>query len=319
VALEHFPTLASIYEHSRAQINAMRQALAGLSVIDPRVRTVAVSGSLGRMEALPHSDADLIVVLADDVPPGTQREQAMQTVWEVLQPLGLPQPKSTGIFASPTTVSELTDPATIGKVADDVAIFGKRMQMLLDVQPVFGEKAYTSVLDAVSRRYADADGRYLRNDLIRYYRSLCVQEQWTFGARGGGWFVRDIKTRNSRVLLYAGLLFLLGESRNRLDWLRDRLQLTPLERIAAVYTANDDPLFMNIAAPYERFLTMMGNADVRAALGVAAPVDPEDVRNAPQVYEILRANAESLATELVRFLLARQGEWGGQFFRGLFF
>jgi hypothetical protein len=288
-------------------------------VTDPRVMTVAVSGSHGRMEALPHSDADLIVILTDDVAPGPDREQMMQSVWEVLYPLGIPRPKSSGIFASPTTVSELTDPATIGKVADDVAIFGKRMQMLLDVQPVFGEEAYANVLDAVLRRYVGDAWRYLRNDLMRYYRSLCVKEQWTFGERGGGWFVRDIKTRHSRVLLYAGLLFLLGESRNRLDWLRYHLQLTPLERIAVVYTANDDPLFVNIAAPYERFLTMMGNADVRAALSAAAPVDPEDVRNAPQVYKDLRANAESLATELVRFLLARRGEWGEQFFRGFFF
>jgi hypothetical protein len=323
LSLEHFPTLASVYESSRERIIAVRHCLADLARTEPRVLAVAVSGSLGRLEALPHSDADLIVILADDVTPGPDQARAMESVWNALQPLGLPRPKKSGIFASPTTPSELTDPSTIGKIADDVAIFGKRMQMLLDVQPLYGQDAYANLLDAVLRRYASEDWSYLRNDLMRYYRSLCVQEQWTFGERGGGWFVRDVKTRHSRVLLYAGLLFLLGESDketvDRVGWLSAYLRLTPLERIAAVYSANDDPHFENVAVPYERFLTMMGNPDVRAALSAAAPAGPDEFREPPKVYEDLRANAESLATELVRFLLARRAEWGERFFRGLFF
>ncbi len=329
LSLEQFPTLATVYESSRARISALRHCLADLARTEPRVLTVAVSGSLGRMEALPHSDADLIVILADDVPPGPEREQALAAVWTVLQPLGLPRPKTSGVFASPTTPGELTDPSTIGKVADDVAIFGKRMQMLLDVQPLCGQDVYANVLEAVLRRYSSAspddasDWRYLRNDLMRYYRSLCVQEQWTFGERGGGWFVRDVKTLHSRVLLYAGLLFLLGESgketRDPVGWLSAQLRLTPLERIAAVYAANDDPHFENVAAAYERFLTMMGNPDVRAVLSAAAPAGPDEFRQPPQVYEELRANAESLATDLVRFMLSRRTEWGEQFFHGLFF
>jgi hypothetical protein len=329
LSLEHFPTLAAVYEHSRERIVALRHCLADLARTEPRVLAVAVSGSLGRLEALPHSDADLIVILADDVPPGPSRDEAMEAVWKALQPLGLPRPKTSGIFARPTTPSELTDPSTIGKVADDVAIFGKRMQMLLDVQPLYGQETYAILLDAVLRRSASGspddagDWRYLRNDLMRYYRSLCVQEQWTFGERGGGWFVRDVKTRHSRVLLYAGLLFLLGESGketvDRVGWLSAHLRLTPLERIATVYAANNDPHFANVAAPYERFLTMMGNPNVRAALSLAPPTGSDDCRQVPQVYEDLRANAESLASELIRFMLARRDEWSEQFFRGLFF
>ncbi len=321
-AKEAYPALAEARRRSLRLLAAMGGLLRGLPLRTADVLCVSVSGSLGRLEAGPHSDADLIVLVAD----GAARAGAMNAVWETLSPLNLPRPKAAGIFATATTRAELLDPATLGRVVEDVGVFGKRMQLLLDAQPVYGADAHRDVVRAILERYATGFGTWdtLLNDLVRYYRSLCLEAQWDFGARGGGWYVRDLKRRHSRATLYAALLFLLGESNKEKDdkitWLAGRLGRTPLDRIAEVYAANDDPHFGRVAAAYDCFLAGMNDATVRAELAGAAPAKPEDLTcPAPASYAALDANARALAGEFLRFVLARRDDWGERFFTHLLF
>jgi len=310
----------------------MRESLAQLPLRAPGIVTVAVSGSLGRLEAGPHSDGDLIVVLADDVPPGDARASAMRIVWEALAPLRLPPPRPTGIFTTPTTRAELCDPSSLGRVADDVPTFGKRFQLLLDAHPIYAADNHAALVRALVERYATGfvardPGKvwtYLLNDLVRYFRSLCLESQWDFSARGGGWYVRSLKLRHSRVAIYAGLLLLLGESgkekRDKVGWLTARLSRTPLERIAEVYVANGDSHFLRVAEAYDRFLARMGDPAVRAELAAAAPPGPHAFpAPEPGAYAELHANSRALIGELVRFVLARRRDWGDRFFEYLLF
>jgi hypothetical protein len=308
----------------------MRDCLAQLPRLAPEVLTVGASGSSGRLEAGPRSDADLIVVLADG-PPTRPRGETMQIVWRLLAPLGLPQPDPAGIFAGPATQEELCGLSSVGRVAEEPAVFGKRIQLLLDTQPVYGDEHYAALLAEVVARYATGfvarDARkgwtYLLNDLVRYFRSLCVLSQWDFSPAGGGWYWRSAKLRHSRVALYAGLLFLLGEcSKERADkvgWLLPRLRLTPLERIASAYLANNDPHFARVARPYDRFLARMSDPDTAAALAAAAPRGPEELSAPPPAYAELHASSRELMGELVRFVLARRDDWGDEFFEHLLF
>jgi hypothetical protein len=332
VRLERYPALAAAWERSRLLLARARACLADLPRRAPEVVAVAASGSLGRMEAGPHSDGDLIVVVADDVPPGAARGAALAAVWDALAPVGLPPPKRTGIFATATTRAELCDPASIGRVADDVATFGKHFQLLLDTQPVHGAEAYTALVRNLIERYATGfvapdpgkEWVYLLNDLVRYFRSLCLESQWDFAPRGGGWYVRSLKLRHSRVVIYAGLLFLLGEcSKEKCDkvgWLAARLGRTPLERLAGVYAANGDAHFGRVATAYERYLARMADPVVRAELAAAAPAGWDALAGPqPPAYAELHANSRALIGELLRFLLARRDAWGERFFEYLLF
>ena len=305
---DDYPELAAAWERSRVLHIQIRALLEQSSGRLPGVRAVAVSGSLGRMEAGPHADADLLVVADDDAP----RDRAMAAVWDALAPLGLSRPKATGIFATPVSPAELLDPATVGRVVEDVGVFGKRIQLLLDAQPVYGFAAHERLTRAVAERYLAGGRRYLLNDLIRYYRSLCLEAQWDFGDRGMGWYGRDLKLRHSRAVMYAALLLLIGEVEGEDDpagWLAARLARTPLERLAGVYAAHGDPRFGRVATVYDRFVAATGDGRVRAELKAAAPAGPADLDRPPPSYVALSENARELTGELARFVLARGGRF----------
>jgi hypothetical protein len=330
--LPRYPALSAARERSCRLHAQMRDCLAALSRSAPEVLTIAVSGSLGRLEAGPHSDADPIVVLADDLPARADRAAVMNEVWDLLEPLSLPRPDPAGIFAGPITRAALCDPSSVGRIVEDPGVFGKRIQLLLDTQPIYGSQRYAELVRSIVERYAigfvarDAgkEWAYLLNDLIRYFRALCVQAQWDFAPAGGGWYWRSSKLRHSRVLLYAGLLFLLGESskerQDKVGWLTARLRLTPLERIASVYLANDDPHFEPLAAAYDRFLARMSDPGTGVALTAAAPRRADDLAAPPPpAYAELHANSRVLMAELLRFVLGRRGGWGDAFFEYLLF
>ena len=123
--------------------------------------------------------------------------------------------------------------------------------------------------------------------------------------------------------MYAGLLALLGEcSKERQDkvtWLRGRLKMTPLERLAWVYAANKDWGFFRVAGYYDTFLHLLNKPGVREEL----TLDPEGHAYAERYklthFAALKANSEGLVAELMRFILARRSEWTERFFEYLLF
>jgi hypothetical protein len=215
-------------------------------------------------------------------------------------------------------------------VVEEPALFGKRFQLLLDTRPVFGTGAYHRLVRVVLDRYAAGfvaddphkEWVYLLNDLVRYFRSLCLECQWDFSTGNEGWYIRNAKLRHSRVVMYAGLLFLLGacsqERRDKVGWLLRHLDKTPLERLEWVYEHHGDPHFPRIATAYDRFLACLEVPANRAALIAAAPPVPP-VPEVPPLYAELHAGSRQLLAELLRFVLARRGEWSEGFFEYLLF
>ncbi len=313
-----FPALAAARAWSEAALARLRVALADLGRDWPEVATVAVSGSLGRLEAGPHSDADVLVILSTAASDDGAAE-LMQVIWDALARADLPRPKPTGIYATPATVADLCSTATLGQIAEDVPTFGKRLQLLLDARPVYRPDACRDLQAAVLRRYATGFGNWdhLLDDLIRYFRSLRVRDRWYFDSGKGGWYTRSVKSEHSRLLLYAGLLLPLGGAGERLA---EYVALTPLERVARVYAEHGDPHFERVAVAYERFLAVLADPEQRARLGAEPPATVADLcRAAPLGYDELLANARGLRRELLRFVLARQADWGADFMARVFF
>ncbi len=328
------PTLTYAYRWSNDMMEQMKKCLLPLAETAPDVSIAAVSGSLGRLEGMAHSDCDLIVVVNDEAIHEPARCQyAMQSVWDALEPLGMPLPKSTGIYVTPASHSQICDHDTLGMIADDKNIFGKRIQLLLDTKPVYGEENYQELVRGVLERYAAGflihdqkkEWVYLLNDLIRYFRSYCAWHQFDLTNDPiDSWHMRNTKLRNSRIPMFAALIFLLGEcskeKKDKISWLHEHLSLTPLQRIERVYQLNNDDSFNIYLDAYEYFMAQINSHEVRKVLVEACPDSLDELSNMelPE-YNKLHANSDTIIKELTRFVLDRRGDWSDAFFEYLLF
>ncbi len=332
--LSHCPTLAFAHDYTLDLIQRMEQALAPLADGANGVTCAIASGSIGRLEAMGHSDCDLMVIVDADTADDPRRSRAaMDAVWTALEPLRIPLPKSTGIYSVPASQAQICDHDSLGRVADDKNIFGKRMQFLLDARPVFGRPAYEDLIDGLLQRYAAGFLEYdprkewvcLLNDILRYFRSYCAWHQYDLSFDPiDSWFVRNAKLRNSRLLMFAALILLLGEcSKEREDkigWMRERLHLTPLQRLQYVFDANGDDGMKRILPAYDRFLALLRKDAVREALIQARPRTlKERHQTRLEPYEEMKDCSRVLMRELTRCVLDRRDDWSERFFEYLLF
>ena len=331
--LHRSPNLERAWLQSREWLTQIRDTLR--SGPDwPGVETMYVVGSLGRMECVRGSDCDLVVVLRDDCSPNdTAIVCGLDALWERLEQIGVQRPKAHGIYARPTSVGALWNPDSIGQVDESIDVFGKRIQLILEGQPVYADSACQRLLQQMLTRYAGGplphptvgsdDSKqwsYLLNDLIRYFRSLCVRTQWLRDP--AEWTVLNTKLRHSRLLSYAGLLLLLGEASsrtgNKLEWLASRMRMTPMERIAWVFGEHGSQRqFANIAHYYDTFLEAMD----AGCLSPESEQRPASIQEsiAGQDFQKLKQNSTALIQELLQFICDRRGDWKSRFFEFLVF
>lgn len=328
VDLTAFPALAENWAKSRDRVREIREHLRKVAM--PRgVRTLAVTGSLGRMEYAEESDCDLLVVLTEDVRRDRPAaEAAYAQVWDVIKPVAPIPPKPTGTFATPTSEEHLCDKRHVGAPDEDLRELAKRQLLLLETQPVYNDEEYEKLVTGVVNTYAEGyvdkkpakEWVFLLNDLIRYFRSLCVNYQWDFRTDHVKWPLRNTKLRHSRLAMYGGLLLLLGqcslETTDKVAWLRDRLKMTPLERIAWTYACNEPGAIAKLLGFYEKFLARISTSEVREALNKADDESYAKRYENPH-YAELKENSDGFVTELLRFTLARSGTWSSRFFEYL--
>ena len=313
--------MAHAWDASRAACEEARDRLASAD-LPAAVLTIAVSGSWGRMEKTAFSDCDLAIFVRSDgleeTAPERELDAIYQRVWQVLQPLDLRRPRDGGIFSKAASVEKLTDAGSRGRIEENVATFGLRVQLLLDMQPLYGDLAFADLCRDVAQRYADPRSaveapqtwRYLIHDLLRYYHSLWVHYHWSDRNDPGRWRLRCLKLRHNRVLNIAGLLAAIAVApRDTHAVTAPGHGWTPLERLAQTYAHCEDENFDRIAVAYDRFVDAMNDSGVRAALSAPSRQPPEEWPIDCEVFTALDANAESLARELRRFFGAHTERW----------
>jgi predicted nucleotidyltransferase len=339
--------LLSNWNYSARTLSAAAAALEA-SPLDDCIASIVVAGSLGRMEAAAYSDCDIIVVVDDETDPNSEQSaKALSNVWQRLEALELRLPKSWGIFSNACNTAALTQPESLGDLNESRDIFGKRIQLLLDCQPVYERQNITQIPDlstyssfrslqkyvvdwyatAFVNAHKDKQWTYLLNDLIRYFRSYAAWHQFKLTVEhDDSWYIRNAKLRTSRLIMYAGLLFLLGESSRigfgKPKWLLDHLTLTPLERVLYAfarhgYAQADTQRFLE---NYNAYFETMRDPQVRASLVDSTPTQVTELP--PQFnasYAIVAEHAAQLQTALMKFTLSRLPHWHPKFTEYLVF
>lgn len=316
--LSRYAALAAAEFFSKTTIENTRAAIAN-SPPPAAIKILAAAGSLARKEASEQSDLDLIMVTADDV----EVDEAELAAWrdQLCDDLNIDKPNPNGVFIKSVPYSRLV--STAGYAKEDYGDVAKRVLTVLESQWLFGEDDYHRLIDEVLNCYAE-DVRtgphkvflFLLNDIIRFFRALCVNYEHTKSeTMDGKWPIRNLKLRHSRVLMYFSMVAALGslspvDEPDKIPRLRSLIAMPPLRRLHAAYQLSGDGGFDRVAELYDLFLKRMSDPAVRnQLLGLEYGARKESA-----LFEELRINSGELATELARFYETRRNQWNPKFF-----
>lgn len=327
LVLECYPTLARGRRYALARLAELRERFGAEAAGFEQILTIALGGSLGRLEAHPDSDLDCLIVARADAD-GRQLASEVARALEILDGIGLKAAKSAGIYRRPVDAAALTDPTQHGSLAEPAEVFGSRMQLLLDARAVLHEASFATLRRAVVEWYGDhfleADPRRgwtsLSNDIGRYLHAYAGWQQFKFEADAGdNWHLRQAKLRSTRLITFAGLMFLLGHSNARADkraWLLERLPLTPIGRLSEIMCRYDANAFKRLLDAYEATQAAMADTAHRRAL-LSRDTAPGAIEQR-EPYEVVEAE-RTLSRILTQFLLERSNDWDPRFFERVLF
>lgn len=224
---EGFSNLRGAYDVSTTVTKSLRQALASLST---DIATVAVCGSVKRLEAHSGSDLDFIVVVDDRQKPvpETVRLNLYRNVWESLRThpelASFATPKPGGLFSVCASWKDLTDGEMKGVIDEPITTFGHRIHLLMDAVAVSGDDRFAELQEDLFEWYQESDVtnrfgdqspfEWLKQDVLRYWYSLRARSFWLFRDNQIKSNVVNLKLRSSRYLQISAFLL-------RLQWAQE--------------------------------------------------------------------------------------------------
>jgi hypothetical protein len=264
----NFPNLYAARELTARRLAERRASLAELPH-DEDVSLVLM-GSWGRSEVTSGSDDDFMLLVQGDA-----RMDVRPSLAEVKTVLDR-APGDQGIFGEPVSSRRIIE--KIGLEDDSNSNLSRRMLFLLESCYATREDIYDLVREELLDRYLDQSvkhyrpPRFLLNDVVRYWRTMCVDFAGKERAGPEKWGLRNAKLRTARKVLFAGgLLPVFQCATLRADempaFLRASLAMPPVDRIAAAFLQHDapDPGGRALGA-YDDFLGLLDDESFRAEL-----------------------------------------------------
>ena len=268
--------------------------------------TLVFAGSLGRKEASEASDLDPFLLAAE--PQVEICNKILHELENIANSLGLDL-GSPGLFSDCCSTRDLL---SIGGNAETNYLFTRRMLTFIECVGISLKNnlfALTKeqILDKYLKELQPGEDKrpiFLINDLIRYYRTICVDFEYKKTEEGKPWAVKLTKLRHSRKLIYFSTLLPLLESMHikneqRIDWLRNQFYLyTPLERIIMLIEKHGDEKDWEILTYYNKFLEFMSDEEWREALDKISFKNRKNEKS----YRTMRNNARAFRESFNKFI-----------------
>jgi hypothetical protein len=241
---------------------ALRQILKDRLFTDPAL-TVFVAGSMGRSEMGSRSDLDLFLVSLKTCDE-SQQQELIDSLDQLNKNLSY-TPFSNRRYVKVYELGALL--RNTGSPQDDTEnCFTARMLLLLESRVLANESTYLQVLDQVlSQYFRDERGKssyrplFLLNDILRYWRTLCLNYEELRHDRDRPWWKKNINLKFSRMLtVFATVATLtVNDVHSKADF-QPICGRTPIQRLASALDCLNDnsllPGFEIFLSDYEQFL-----------------------------------------------------------------
>ena len=255
---------------------------------------LVVFGSIARGEVTSGSDVDW-TLLVDGQVNSSRNFQMASLIQNGLKNKKLKDPGPNGPFGNITFSHDLVH--YIGGQDDTNHNLTQRSLLLLESAIISGNDnprtgtAYDRVLMAIIEQYIDNDSgyrvnnpnphfapRFLLNDVVRYWRTICVDFAYKqIEQEGNKWAIRNFKLRLSRRLIFLkGFLICFYCYLNKLtkEPAKQKLfELVKLNPLGLVFCILSDPklnikqeYILNLFDAYNQFLTKLNDSEFRKSL-----------------------------------------------------
>lgn len=273
--------------------NGMQGTASGICVV--------VTGSVARGEITSQSDFDSYAICEGSA----KKKAAQQELNSVQRLIALRDSSIGGAFGGVHLKSELVKNIGGNKETNDS--FTRRILFILESKNITGEKEYSKILKNIVDNYIREDithhqlGRYLLNDIIRFYRTMCVDFEHKTNNMNKPWGVRNIKLVFSRKLIYfSGVVMCAELAEMRMEEKRRRLMelasMTPIERLLEVMGVSVVPAMEE----YNYFLSSMDKTEVRKTLESVSSHSNKDI----DIYRDLKSSGHRFNWKLSNALSA---------------
>lgn len=300
---ESLPAIEQAIEFSERTLGVVRSVLEKKQL--GQDVCVVATGSFGRREASGESDVDFFVLHNRAVSKDDAQEMVQQLRTAIISVVPHP-PSPGGAFSAAQRIDHML--ANIGGEKDKNSKITRRMLLLLEGTELYHSKLFADVQRRIVEHYVrstisnHALARFLLNDVIRYYRTMCVDFEYKTGEAGKSWGIRNLKLLYSRKMLYFGGVVAIAETAHRtrdlkLETLTELFKLTPIQRIQKLFgdQARESLLL------YDSFLSALGQEAFRQEIqNVTA-----DRGTHTESFTQLKTEATQFSLALQRLLLLR--------------
>lgn len=274
---------------SRSKLAEIRKEIERFEHLCNPNLVVFAAGSLGRHEYGAKSDLDLFLIHDCD---GKESHLTALEEYRILgeairlnDEMGFPEFSNDARFLKIYSVSDLVD-KTGNPLDDSENYFTARMLLLLESEWLSNQKLCCEIKNRVIDHYlrdsfgkADFRPLFLLNDLLRFWRTLCLNYEHRRNDLGKPWRKKNINLKFGRmVTVFATVLAIVTRNVQKAEDFSDMLECVPLQRLCnALSELNDSDLdqrFSRVVADYEQFLKWKESDQPEAELiGLKSKVD----------------------------------------------
>lgn len=306
--------------YSKSLLENIRDKLQSYSSCSSPNLCIYAAGSLARHETGRKSDLDLFFIgYCPEKLPKSRSISRMHEIQVFADLIRLNDELELQPFSADGQYLKIHELADIiegtGSSEDDSEnLFTTRLLLLLESKMIAGQSVYDQAIDRVLEMYfRDGRGRdsfrplFLLNDILRYWRTLCLNYERDRFQPGKPWWKRNLNLKFPRKLtVFSTILAIISSKMTSAAEFKQIAEMTPMERLAyALDMVGDTSLegmFSGMLDDYEDFLAAKSYSELEEPPPETLKKFSEKAQRLDDFLHSVFAS-ENLDRQLVRYVL----------------